>query len=52
MYSLAKLADQGYRSNKDFAACYLFTAESGTQVALECLQAYGGNGYINEYECG
>jgi len=52
VYSLSKLADEGYWSNKDFASCFLFTSEAGTWVALECLQAFGGNGYINEYECG
>ena len=52
LYSMARLADEGYRSNKDFASVFLFTSENGTQVALECMQAFGGNGYINEYECG
>lgn len=52
VYSLSKLADQGYRNNKDFASLFLFSSEAGTKVALECLQAFGGNGYINEYECG
>lgn len=52
VYQLSKLADNGYRNNKDFASCFLFTSEAGTKVALECLQAFGGNGYINEYECG
>lgn len=52
VYSMSRVADLGKRSNKDFAACFLFTSELGTKVALDCLQAFGGNGYINEYECG
>lgn len=52
VYSLARLADQGKRNNKDFASVFLFTSEQGVKVSLDCLQAFGGNGYINEYECG
>ena len=52
LYSAAKMADDGIRNSKDFAATFLFTGEAGTQVALDCMQAFGGNGYINEYECG
>ena len=52
VYSLARLADLGKRNNKDFASVFLFTSEQGVKVSLDCLQAFGGNGYINEYECG
>lgn len=52
VYSLARLADQGVRNNKDFASLFLFSSEQGVKVSLDCLQAFGGNGYINEYECG
>jgi len=30
----------------------LYSAEAGTQVALQAIQALGGNGYINEYPTG
>jgi isovaleryl-CoA dehydrogenase len=44
--------DNGIKSNKDSAAVFLHNARHGTQVALECMQIFGGNGYINEYPCG
>lgn len=52
VYSMARLADQGVRSNKDFASTFLQCSEAGTKVALDCMQLFGGNGYINEYDCG
>ena len=36
----------------DAAACVLDSSESAVQVALEAIQALGGNGYINEYDTG
>jgi isovaleryl-CoA dehydrogenase len=44
--------DSGLKSNKDSAAVYLHCSRSAVDVALECIQLYGGNGYINEYPCG
>jgi isovaleryl-CoA dehydrogenase len=32
--------------------CILYSAEKATQVALEAIQALGGNGYINDYPTG
>ena len=32
--------------------CILFAAERATHVALEAIQALGGNGYINDYPAG
>ncbi|MBT4210391.1 MAG: isovaleryl-CoA dehydrogenase, partial [Porticoccaceae bacterium] len=37
---------------KDAAAVILFTAEKATQMALQTIQALGGNGYTNEYPAG
>ncbi len=37
---------------RDAAACILFAAERATHVALEAIQALGGNGYINDYPAG
>ena len=34
------------------AGCLLHASESAVQVALEAIQALGGNGYINEYPTG
>ena len=39
-------------TRQDAAAAILFAAERGTQVALEAIQALGGNGYINDYPAG
>lgn len=52
LYSLAREADKGKCSNTDCASIILFASESATQVALECIQTLGGNGYINEYPSG
>ncbi|UXI17509.1 iron-sulfur cluster assembly 2 [Sarcoptes scabiei] len=37
---------------KDCAAVILTLAESSTQLALECIQLLGGNGYTNDYAAG
>ena len=37
---------------KDAAGCILYAAEKATQLALESIQALGGNGYINDYPTG
>lgn len=52
LYSLARAADEGRVSNTDCASVILFCAENATQVALQCIQSLGGNGYINDYPSG
>lgn len=37
---------------KDCAGVILYCAENATQVALQAIQALGGNGYINDYPTG
>ena len=44
--------DTGLKSNVDSAAIFLHTSKSGVEIADECIQLFGGNGYINEYPCG
>ncbi|GBD41146.1 Acyl-CoA dehydrogenase [bacterium HR39] len=51
-YMCAKAADAGRITRQDAAACLLFASESAVQVALEAIQALGGNGYINDYPTG
>ncbi|HXN15636.1 MAG TPA: isovaleryl-CoA dehydrogenase [Usitatibacter sp.] len=53
-YRVAQALDQGRgrAARKDAAACLLFASESAVQVALEAIQALGGNGYINEFPAG
>ena len=43
---------RGRAARKDAAACLLYASESAVQVALEAIQALGGNGYINDFPTG
>jgi isovaleryl-CoA dehydrogenase len=52
VYSVARACDAGTVKRRDAASCILFAAERATQVALESIQALGGNGYINDYPAG
>ena len=51
-YAVARACDRGEESRKDAAALILYTAERATQMALQAIQALGGNGYINEFPAG
>jgi len=52
LYAVARACDLGRESRKDAAAVILFTAEKATQMALQAIQALGGNGYMNDYPAG
>ncbi|HVS77870.1 MAG TPA: isovaleryl-CoA dehydrogenase [Steroidobacteraceae bacterium] len=52
VYSVAGACDAGRVKRRDAAACILFAAENATRVALEAIQALGGNGYINDFPAG
>ena len=52
LYQSATMFDAGLKSNVDSAAIYLHTSRLGVRTAEECIQIFGGNGYINEYPCG
>ncbi|MCP1335230.1 isovaleryl-CoA dehydrogenase [Futiania mangrovi] len=52
VYAVAKACDAGQTTRKDAAGAILFAAEKATWMALEAIQALGGNGYINEYPTG
>jgi isovaleryl-CoA dehydrogenase len=52
VYAVARACDQKRVTRRDAAACILFAAGRATQVALEAIQALGGNGYINEFPAG
>ncbi len=52
LYAVAAACDRGEDSRKDAAAVILYTAEKATQMALQAIQALGGNGYINDYATG
>jgi isovaleryl-CoA dehydrogenase len=51
-YAVARGCDAGRTTRMDAAGCILLTAEKATQMALEAIQALGGNGYINDYPAG
>jgi isovaleryl-CoA dehydrogenase len=51
-YMVAQNYDAGVKSRIDPASCLLHASQSAVQVALEAIQALGGNGYINEYPAG
>jgi isovaleryl-CoA dehydrogenase len=52
VYSVARACDRGETSRKDAAGAILYAAEKATRLALEAIQALGGNGYINDYPAG
>ncbi|PCI34395.1 MAG: acyl-CoA dehydrogenase [Alphaproteobacteria bacterium] len=52
VYAVAAACDRGETTRKDSAGCILYSAEKATQMALQAIQALGGNGYINEFSTG
>jgi isovaleryl-CoA dehydrogenase len=52
VYAVAAACDAGRTTRIDAAACILYAAERATWMALEAIQALGGNGYINDYPAG
>ncbi len=52
VYAVARACDRGETSRKDAAGAILFAAEKATWMALEAIQALGGNGYVNEFATG
>ena len=52
VYAVGGACARGETTRKDAAGAILYAAEKATQVALEAIQALGGNGYINEYPTG
>jgi isovaleryl-CoA dehydrogenase len=52
VYAVAKACDRGQTTRKDAAGAILYAAEKGVWMALETIQALGGNGYINDFPAG
>jgi isovaleryl-CoA dehydrogenase len=52
VYAVARACDSGRTTRKDAAGAILFASERATLMALEAIQALGGNGYINDYATG
>jgi isovaleryl-CoA dehydrogenase len=52
VYAVGKACDRGETTRKDAAGAILYAAEKATWMALESIQALGGNGYTNDYPVG
>lgn len=52
VYAVGKACDRKEITRKDAAGAILYAAEKATWMALEAIQALGGNGYINDYPTG
>jgi isovaleryl-CoA dehydrogenase len=52
VYAVARACDLGKTTRKDAAGAILYAAERATWMALEAIQALGGNGYINDFPTG
>jgi isovaleryl-CoA dehydrogenase len=52
VYAVAQACDRGRTTRIDAAGCILYASESATRVALDAIQALGGNGYINDFPAG
>jgi isovaleryl-CoA dehydrogenase len=52
VYSVAQACDRGRTTRMDAASAILLASEQATQMALQVIQALGGNGYINDFPAG
>ena len=52
LYAVATACDHQQQSREDAAAVILYCAEQATAVALQTIQIFGANGYMNDYDCG
>ncbi len=52
VYAVARACDTGRTTRFDAAGCILYASERATWMALQAIQALGGNGYTNEYPAG
>jgi isovaleryl-CoA dehydrogenase len=52
VYAVAQACDRGRTTRMDAASAILLSSEQATQMALQVIQALGGNGYINDFPAG
>ena len=52
VHEVARACDLGRKTRRAAAACLLQASDNAVAVALEAIQALGGNGYINDYPTG
>jgi butyryl-CoA dehydrogenase len=48
-WKAAALKDAGSRHSQESAMCKLFASEVANRAAKECVQIFGGNGYVEDY---
>ncbi|MGO1077680.1 isovaleryl-CoA dehydrogenase [Inquilinus sp. CA228] len=52
VYAVGQACDRGRVTRQDSAGAILYAAEKATWMALQAIQALGGNGYINDFATG
>ena len=52
VYLTGLAADAGRTTRFDAAGCLMYAAEKATWMALQAIQALGGNGYVHDYPAG
>ncbi|HEY9347272.1 MAG TPA: acyl-CoA dehydrogenase family protein, partial [Inquilinus sp.] len=52
VYAVGRACDLGRVTRQDAAGAILYAAEKATWMALQAIQALGGNGYINDFATG
>ncbi|KAJ7217063.1 acyl-CoA dehydrogenase NM domain-like protein [Mycena pura] len=52
VYAVGRACDLGKISRRDCAGAILYSTEKAIMVAMEGMQCFGGNGYINDYPLG
>jgi len=52
VYAVGRACDRGRVTRQDAAGAILYAAEKATWMALQAIQALGGNGYINDFATG
>ncbi len=52
VHATARACDAGVKTRRAAAACFLQASEAAVRIALEAIQALGGNGYTNDYPTG
>ncbi len=52
VYAVARACDAGRKTRRAAASCLLNASDRAVEVALQAIQALGGNGYTNDYPAG
>jgi isovaleryl-CoA dehydrogenase len=52
VHAVARACDAGHKTRRAAASCLLNASDRAVEVALQAIQALGGNGYTNDYPAG